>query len=322
MKHILLLFLLLAVPAAAQRDTLSYDRMNSVDDGQLINISLYETELESVLNARFTPTGKCRLEGLLLGFSVVKFQPASGDDTLEVIVYEQSAPPLKSVQNVERVNLGNLGYPKGNINVVDPLLQSIRGLLYIPFTTPIAIAPMREFLIGVKVRSRQRMTIGTGVWNGFTMATAEANPEYLRYRRYITYQTGVTVNEAASAPSSRGFFMRAVVNYDPSLPDTRLTGVLPEAAPTDARLLANYPNPFNPSTTIAFTAERAGRATLDVHDGLGRRVARLIDGEVPAGRHEVRFDASAASAFTASGMYTAVLCIGATVRTAALHLLK
>lgn len=47
-----------------------------------------------------------------------------------------------------------------------------------------------------------------------------------------------------------------------------------------------YPNPFNPSTTVRFQLERAGRARLSVHDLRGRRVRVLVDGNLPAGRHE------------------------------------
>ena len=60
----------------------------------------------------------------------------------------------------------------------------------------------------------------------------------------------------------------------------------PESTPAAARLLANYPNPFNPSTTIVCELEVAARAALSVHDARGRRVARLHEGELEAGRHE------------------------------------
>jgi hypothetical protein len=54
-------------------------------------------------------------------------------------------------------------------------------------------------------------------------------------------------------------------------------------------LAQNSPNPFNPSTSIAFTLERGGRARLDVFDVRGRLVARLLDGDLPAGEHAVRW---------------------------------
>ncbi|MBK7702573.1 MAG: T9SS type A sorting domain-containing protein [bacterium] len=52
----------------------------------------------------------------------------------------------------------------------------------------------------------------------------------------------------------------------------------------------NVPNPFNPRTTIAFTATTAGRHTVTVTDLAGREVATLLDRELPAGRHDVDWD--------------------------------
>lgn len=69
--------------------------------------------------------------------------------------------------------------------------------------------------------------------------------------------------------------------------------------PATFELEPNYPNPFNPQTTLAFTLDRPGRARLTVHDMLGRVVATLLDEPRSVGRHEVRFDASG----WASGVY-------------------
>jgi hypothetical protein len=54
--------------------------------------------------------------------------------------------------------------------------------------------------------------------------------------------------------------------------------------------LTNYPNPFNPSTTIAFTLPQSGNATLEVYDLLGRQVVTLMDGFQTAGEHLVPWD--------------------------------
>ncbi|MHB8077975.1 MAG: FlgD immunoglobulin-like domain containing protein [Candidatus Krumholzibacteriia bacterium] len=60
------------------------------------------------------------------------------------------------------------------------------------------------------------------------------------------------------------------------------------AAPVpDATALQRaVPNPFNPRGVLKFELARAGRARLAVYDVGGRLVARLVDAELPAGRHE------------------------------------
>ena len=72
-----------------------------------------------------------------------------------------------------------------------------------------------------------------------------------------------------------------------------------EENPTAFRLSENYPDPFNPLTTITYTLPEAVEVSLVVYDLLGRQVARLVDGYSEAGRHTVRFDASGLS----SGVY-------------------
>lgn len=61
--------------------------------------------------------------------------------------------------------------------------------------------------------------------------------------------------------------------------------------PTQTTLFANYPNPFNPSTTIRYALAEAGPVRLQVYDVQGRVVARLADGHHEAGTYTVHFDA-------------------------------
>lgn len=54
-----------------------------------------------------------------------------------------------------------------------------------------------------------------------------------------------------------------------------------------ARLLdQNSPNPFNPLTTLRFTAPAAGRIRLAIYDVRGKLVRRLVDADLSCGRHE------------------------------------
>ena len=63
--------------------------------------------------------------------------------------------------------------------------------------------------------------------------------------------------------------------------------------PIDYELAQNYPNPFNPSTKIQYALPVEGSVTLKVFNILGQEVITLINNKlVPAGRHEITFDAS------------------------------
>lgn len=69
--------------------------------------------------------------------------------------------------------------------------------------------------------------------------------------------------------------------------------------PEGYALEQNYPNPFQRATTIRYTLPQPGKVRLVVYDLLGREVARLVDREVPAGAHAVRFEPTG----LASGLY-------------------
>ncbi len=62
------------------------------------------------------------------------------------------------------------------------------------------------------------------------------------------------------------------------------------ATPTGYALEGNYPNPFNPATTIRFSVERREVVKLAVYDVLGRRVATLFNGKAAPGSHSVQWN--------------------------------
>ncbi len=68
---------------------------------------------------------------------------------------------------------------------------------------------------------------------------------------------------------------------------------IPSTPPSEFLLYPNYPNPFNPTTTIQFDLTRRTAMTLKVYNLLGQEVANLLN-ETPlsAGVHTVNFDAS------------------------------
>ena len=93
--------------------------------------------------------------------------------------------------------------------------------------------------------------------------------------------------------------------------------------PEEFALKANYPNPFNPTTTIAFDVPEATDVTLEVYDMMGRRVATLISGQLNAGRYEAVWNArSDAGSMVASGVYIYRLRAGSFESTKQMVLMK
>ncbi len=78
-------------------------------------------------------------------------------------------------------------------------------------------------------------------------------------------------------------------------------GIVPLAVhPKEFALYQNFPNPFNPSTTIRFDVPKQSVVTLTIYNILGQEVATLFDHQLmDEGQHEQRFDASR----LASGVY-------------------
>ncbi len=72
-----------------------------------------------------------------------------------------------------------------------------------------------------------------------------------------------------------------------------------DSRPGDFTLHQNFPNPFNPSTSISFTLPAASHVSLRVYNLLGQEVATLVDEYRSAGTHSATFDASELS----TGMY-------------------
>jgi uncharacterized protein (DUF1501 family) len=100
----------------------------------------------------------------------------------------------------------------------------------------------------------------------------------------------------------------------PDLPVVRKSYYIDESGnrlyPSECRLYNNYPNPFNPTTTIAYDLPDDGNVLLEVFDITGRKVAVLVNSFQPAGSYKVTFTASKRFA---SGVYICQLRWGETI---------
>ena len=77
-----------------------------------------------------------------------------------------------------------------------------------------------------------------------------------------------------------------------------------ELLPENFALDQNFPNPFNPTTTIGFTLPRSEFVTLEVFNVQGQRVRTLVNRELAAGTHAIQWDATGDGGDrVASGIY-------------------
>ncbi len=82
--------------------------------------------------------------------------------------------------------------------------------------------------------------------------------------------------------------------------------------PACFELEQNYPNPFNGGTLIPFVLERSERTMVEIHDLMGHLVIELFEGELAAGRHQLRWDGcDAAGRRVPGGIYFYTLTAGA-----------
>jgi len=96
-------------------------------------------------------------------------------------------------------------------------------------------------------------------------------------------------------------------------------GIEPVAlVPNEIMLFPNYPNPFNPETTLSFNIESLQQTSLRIYDIQGRLIETLVQDKINPGYHTITWDASG----FASGIYFAKIRSGNHVKMQKIMLLK
>jgi hypothetical protein len=105
--------------------------------------------------------------------------------------------------------------------------------------------------------------------------------------------------------------------------DVEKTIDVDEEQPLSFKLNPNYPNPFNPSTTIAFELPEREMTTLIIYSVTGQAIRTIVDGTLDAGRYEYVWDGRNDSGLmVSSGVYLMRLRHGKQVQTGKMLLLK
>jgi hypothetical protein len=158
------------------------------------------------------------------------------------------------------------------------------------------------------------------VWKGKTLAIFSDDSLdviVIRYNfRYgelnmIQFARGIGILDEEFWPRVPNLLAGATVGTKTYGVLTNVGGSPRKALPSSSHLEQNYPNPFNPSTTISYDLPTRSHVTLRIFNVLGQEVATLVDDEVGAGRHQVRWNAGR----LASGVYLYRIQSGTFVQT-------
>ena len=88
--------------------------------------------------------------------------------------------------------------------------------------------------------------------------------------------------------------------------------------PNEFYLVNNYPNPFNPSTTIKFNLPEDSHVTVEIFNSLGEMVETLVSERLTSGLHEIQRNANNMT----SGVYFYKINAGSNFEIKKMSLLK
>jgi hypothetical protein len=124
----------------------------------------------------------------------------------------------------------------------------------------------------------------------------------------------------------RAFLVSDIFQLGPPIAISNQTGLAdlpPSGAPRVTALSRIYPNPLNPSTTVAFDLAEDREVRIEVYDAGGALVRTLLRAARPAGHHEMRWDGrNNAGRMLGSGVYTIRLVAGNSRSTQKVVILK
>ncbi|HSL89229.1 MAG TPA: T9SS type A sorting domain-containing protein [Ignavibacteriaceae bacterium] len=143
---------------------------------------------------------------------------------------------------------------------------------------------------------------------------------WVDYSSYYVKYANLDGSGVAVHPNYHSLLSMIDTDYNPSAV-TNVTESFTE--PDDFVLFDNYPNPFNPSTSISWQSPVGSWQTLKVYDVLGNEIATLVDEYKPAGAYEVEFNIGQESfPVLTSGVYFYQLKAGSFIETKKMLLIK
>ncbi|HUI29342.1 MAG TPA: FlgD immunoglobulin-like domain containing protein [Candidatus Acidoferrales bacterium] len=162
-------------------------------------------------------------------------------------------------------------------------------------------------------------TISLSIQNSSSVEAKNVFVAFNRFPSWLKFKESTSIIKSISANSSGDAeFTFSVEKKAPVGKDTTLTATITTAngqswtkdikisvgAPKDYKLYNNFPNPFNPSTKIAFELPKASHVKLIIYDIVGREVVQVADADYPAGYTELTWNGTNKNGtLVSSGVY-------------------
>ena len=163
-------------------------------------------------------------------------------------------------------------------------------------------------------------TISLGVQNNSSLEAKGVSVTFSNVPTWLNFkETTFSIKSIPANSSGDAEFTFSVDKKAPVGKDTTITAAITTSdgqswakdikisvgAPKDYKLYNNFPNPFNPSTKIAFELPKASRVKLVIYDIVGREVAKVADADHPAGYTELTWNGTNShGTLASSGVYS------------------
>lgn len=145
--------------------------------------------------------------------------------------------------------------------------------------------------------------------------------DYLDFTWPLDFDLSYT-NDMLLTASTRGFPLGDLYHWFPEIYET---GVEEQVTPTPSEFVleANYPNPFNPTTTINYQINKPGLVNLAVYNVLGEKVKTLVNRHNTAGRYDITWNGTDdAGRVVSTGVYFYRLEMGDNIEMRKMMLIK
>ncbi len=194
----------------------------------------------------------------------------------------------------------DFNYPQKRINTSTGVIETLN-----PYSHKAVVRGIWPDIRGYKLSLANSFASQSEIEQVFTFTSPHINADNAHLNVYVH-----TIN-----PGDRPGVVHQAVTEPLFLGVTDVDAV---PAVSNFALRQNYPNPFNPSTNVTFDVPTQSHVRITLHDGLGRMLGNLIDGNYEPGSHTFVFD----GANLQSGTYYMTMTAGDLVQTRSMTLVK